>query len=331
MYSIPVLFIFFNRKEIALKSFERIKAAKPARLYLAQDGPRDRYGEAEKTAITEIRSTITDLVDWDCEVHMRFSEKNQGCAMGVKTAIDWLFATEDCGIVLEDDCVVTDSFFPFMEDILTRYRDDQRVGMVSGSNLITAYKETESSYFFSRYKSCWGWGTWKRAWENMDFAMQWRNKHSDDIIANSGYYGRHKGKWQYQLKCIDGGYVSAWDWQWYFSLAAQNQLCVYPALNLVSNIGNGSMATHTSFGRITCASFELDFPLKAPAYVCPNRKFDMAFLKKENTIKRRILRTFPNKIKKKLKDFTRTYAIYKDSHRKNANQNQSFVPRGKKD
>ncbi len=319
MYDIPVLFIFFNRKDIALKAFERIRAAKPATLYLSQDGPRAEYGEQEQAAVAEIREAITSLVDWDCNLHTHFASHNQGCAMGVKTAIDWMFATEQCGIILEDDCVVNDSFFPYMEEILTRYTDDQRIGMVAGTNPIASCKATESSYFFSRYKSCWGWGTWKRAWNNMDIAMHWRSAHTADVIANSGYYGRHKQKWLYQLKCIDGGYVSAWDWQWYFTLSAQNQLCVYPAHNLVSNIGNGTTATHTAFATVTRQSAELTFPLKAPAYVCPNSQFDQAFLKMENTPMRRLLRVMPNKLKKKLKDIIKNYAIYKNSHGKNAN------------
>jgi hypothetical protein len=320
MYNIPVLFIFFNRKETALKAFGRIKAAKPAKLYLSQDGPRAEEGEAEKATVAEVRSAITNLIDWDCEVHTHYAEQNQGCALGVKTAIDWLFDTEECGVILEDDCVVADSFFPFMEEILTRYKDDQRIGMVAGCNPIGSYRETQYSYFFSRYKSCWGWGTWKRAWENMDLAMEWRDKHCDDIIANSGYYGQNKRKWQYQLKCIDNKYVSAWDWQWYFTLASQNQLCVYPAQNLVSNIGNGHMATHTSFGPITYESHDLDFPLKAPAYVCPNRKFDAAFLRKEKSLKQRIHRSVPNKLKRKLKDLIKAYAIHKDSRGKSTDK-----------
>lgn len=300
MCSIPVLFVMFNRPEIAYKSFLKIREAKPQRLYIAQDGARqNKEGEIEK--VLETRKRIMNLIDWPCDVKTLFQQQNLGCGEGVFSAISWLFANEERGIILEDDCVVNLSFFRFMEEMLNKYNEDQRIGMVAGSNLIPTYKETRSSYFFSRYKSCWGWGTWKRAWKNMDFDMSWRSSYMEDVINNSGYYARGQSKWKFQLKCIDSNYVSAWDWQWFFSLAAQNQLCIYPSVNLVSNIGNDKDATHTSFGTITYESKDIIFPLKEPLYVCPNEKFDRAFWNDENTLRLRIQRIVPNGLKKMIK------------------------------
>lgn len=305
-YNIPILFVFFNRLEISMRAFEAVRRQRPQRLYLACDGPRnDKSGEAE--IVLGIRNTILNSIDWDCDVKTLFQEKNLGCGKGVFTAINWLFDNEELGIVLEDDCVANDSFFRFMAEILNKYKDDQRIGMVAGSNLISTYNEKRCSYFFSRYKSCWGWGTWKRAWQNMDMEMNWRKDYLRDIISNSGYYARGEYKWHHQLKCIDEDYVSAWDWQWYYSLAAQNQLCVYPSVNLVSNIGDDANATHTSFGNITKASCDMTFPLVPPKYVCPNERFDNAFWKDENTIRLRIQRLFPNSVKTMIKDFIKKF------------------------
>lgn len=300
MYNIPILFVIFNRPEIARKSFESIRQRKPQKLYIACDGARsNKLGEA--AIVDKTRKTILDAIDWDCEVKTLFQKENLGCGKGVFTAISWLFENEERGIILEDDCVVNPSFFRFMEEMLEKYKDDQRIGMVAGSNLIPTYKETRSSYFFSRYKSCWGWGAWRRAWANMDLDMNWRKEYLMDIVNNSGYYAKGQSKWLHQLKCIDTNYVSAWDWQWFFTLAAQNQLCVYPSVNLVSNIGNDADATHTSFGTITYASHELEFPLKEPMYVSPNEGFDKAFWKDENTLRLRVQRLIPNTIKAKIK------------------------------
>lgn len=299
-FTTPILFVFFNRKDTSCESFKRIRDAKPAKLYLAQDGARkDKCGEDK--IVKETRDAILSMIDWDCEVKTLFQEENLGCGVGVFTAISWLFENEEMGVILEDDCVVTSSFFKFMEQMLRKYKDDQRIGMIAGSNLISGYTENKTSYFFSRYKSCWGWGSWKRAWANMDIDMNWRKDYCDDVICNSGYYSKGKSKWNYQLKCIDNNFVSAWDWQWFFTLSSQNQLCIYPAKNLVSNIGNDSNATHTSFGSITHKSHELDFPLVHPKYICPNKTFDAAFWNVENTFKNRILRMLPLKTKKILK------------------------------
>ena len=104
-YNIPILFIFFNREDIALKTFERIRSARPSRLYLSQDGPRQERGDEEKERVRRIREKIISLIDWECDIHKRFMDKNLGCAMGVKTAIDWMFETESCGIILHGTCV----------------------------------------------------------------------------------------------------------------------------------------------------------------------------------------------------------------------------------
>ena len=181
MFNIPILFVFFNRKDIAMQSFERIKAIRPSTLYLAQDGARQDRGMEEKEVIKELRQSIIDSIDWDCDVHTRFIEYNLGCANGVKTAIDWMFETEQYGIILEDDCVVGDSFFKYMEDILLRFKDDMRIGMVAGTNPLKSFK-SESSFIFSRFKSCWGWGTWARAWKNMDMNMSWRDTDCESVV-----------------------------------------------------------------------------------------------------------------------------------------------------
>lgn len=295
-YNIPILFIFFNREDIALKAFEMIRSVRPTRLYLSQDGPRIDRGEEEQRKLIRIRKHIIERIDWECTVHQRFMNKNLGCAMGVKTAIDWIFETEKYGIILEDDCVVSKSFFPFMEDILVRYKDDQRIGMVAGTNPIEKYRG-RTSFHFSRFKSCWGWATWARAWKNMDMDMTWRETDMMSVINNSGFNSRHNSKWHFQLKCIDRNHVSAWDWQWYFSLAAQNQLCVYPALNLVSNIGNDSEATHTSFGDITRERHELPLPLTAPSIVAPDYHFDKMFDANENRLTTMLARIIPHTLK----------------------------------
>lgn len=299
MYTIPVLVIVFNRLETAKKSFECIRKIQPKYLYVASDGPRIGYrDDVEK--INAVRVEILNSIDWDCEVKTLFQAQNLGCGIGVYTAINWFFKNVDYGIIMEDDCIVDSSFWEFMNEMLLRYKSDKRIGMVAGSNPIS-FSDYSYSYTFSRYKSCWGWGTWRRAWENMDINMNWRNEISQSVLLNSGYCGKDIVGWKYKLKCIDKKVVSAWDWQWYFSLSAQNQLCIYPKVNLVSNIGNGVDATHTAFGNILIQCQSLEFPLVHPQYVLPCSSFDRRFYSYSNSFKIKFLRIMPIKLKKILK------------------------------
>ena len=305
-YNIPILFVFFNRLEIAVESFEQIRKVKPSRLYLASDGPRHQKA-GENVKVETVRKVILDLIDWECEVKTLFQKRNLGCGLGVKTAIDWLFDAEEEGIVLEDDCIPQDSFFTYMTKLLKRYRKDNRIGMISGMNHFKE-KRSDDSYFFSTYKSCWGWATWRRAWKNMDLNMNWRDSAAEfDILKNMGFEGKDLEYWKYRLKLIDAKDVSAWDWQWYFSLSAQNQLSIFPKVSLISNIGFTEEATHTSSSAKDAyfATGEMKFPMQHPKYIVPSNSFDKAYYKDNENFYRKIIRHFPISVKSYIRNLVR--------------------------
>lgn len=295
MYNIPILFIIFKRKDVALKSFESIRKIKPGSLYIAGDGPRS-YIQDEDKKVKETRQAILKAVDWDCEIHTLFQKENLGCCMGVYSAINWLFDNEEEGIIIEDDCVVRDSFYPFAEELLVRYKDDYRIGMIDAANYLQNISIPDS-YGFSRYKSTNGWATWKRAWKLMDLKMDWRGGfYEESIIRNMGYKAKDIRYWKYRIKAVDYKDVSAWDWQWYFTLAANNMLGIYPKYSLITNIGFGADATHTSQGSVPSyyiSHKDIEFPLIHPRYIVPYVLFEKAFYRSNNTLFNRIKQLFP--------------------------------------
>lgn len=292
----PVLFLVFNRPDTTKSVFEAIRQARPPRLYVAADGPRsDRPGEAEKC---EEARRIATAVDWDCEMKTLFRETNMGCGPAVKASIDWFFGNEEAGIVLEDDTVATRGFFAFCDELLFKYQYDDRVAMIAGTNHI-GYKPTYASYLFSKNKACWGWATWKRSWNNMDFAMSWRNsQQAQCILNNMGCTGLHQKHWQNALSAIDDERVSTWGWRWYFSVAAQSQLTIFPSINMVSNIGFGDNATHTkgSPRKEFIQTYDMDFPLVHPEFICPDFEYDKSFERKKMP-GRRLRKYIPKSIK----------------------------------
>ena len=241
-----VLFLVFNRPESTRKVFDAIRAARPTKLYVAADGPRSsRPGEAK--LCSEVRE-IAVSVDWPCEVKTLFRDGNLGCRAGVSTGISWFFSHEEEGIILEDDVLPISTFFPFCDELLELYRNDPRISMISGSNLISNYFTPGHSYFFSRYTHIWGWASWRRAWQHYDVTMaqwpRWRDGHSLEAISGGrSMFTRH---WRSIFDAVYDGRVDTWDYQWTFAIWQMGGLTVLPAVNQTDNLGFGADATHTT-------------------------------------------------------------------------------------
>ena len=271
-----VLFLIFNRPDTTKQVFEAIRQAKPPRLYVAADGPRaDKSGESEK--VEWVRRVATD-VDWNCEVKTLFRDKNLGCRKAVSNAITWFFENEKEGIILEDDCLPSQSFLWFCEELLEKYRDDERVMVISGDNFDFGRKQTEYSYYFSRYIHTWGWASWRRTWKLYDVNMSlWPEVRDHGGLA--GILGRKKTVryWGGIFERVYRGTIDTWDYQLWFACCTQNGLCIIPNQNLISNIGFGSSATHTCeiYHKLAYLPVKaIQIPLQHPPYVIPNTMAD---------------------------------------------------------
>lgn len=242
----PVLFLIFNRPDKTQKVFNAIRQAKPKQLFIAADGPRpDREGEIEEC---QKARQIATSVDWDCEVKTLFRDKNLGCKIAVSSAIDWFFKNVEEGIILEDDCLPSQSFFWFCQELLEYYRNDTRVMYISGDNFQFGHKRGEGTYYFSKYSHIWGWATWRRAWNFFDLNMNNFEEFETENQINNIFRIRQQQKyWMKFFQLAYDGKIDTWDYQWVYTCLINNGLCIMPNVNLVSNIGFGSDSTHMKY------------------------------------------------------------------------------------
>lgn len=313
--NISVLLLVFNRPELTRKVFNRIAGAKPKKLFLVADGPREGNADDEK-ACAEVKKVVENIT-WDCEVHRNYSDINLGCGIRVASAISWVFDHVDQAIILEDDCLPDPTFFPYCEELLERYKNDSRVMTVSGRNLYENQTSTEYSYYYSMYPGTWGWATWRRAWEHYDYHVWlWENLKETDFPLgitrheNTAKYMRHHFERAYRndppenYRQWDNSY--AWDYQWVFNCWVQHGLSVIPDRNLISNIGFGKNATHTKNEDHEYASLPvtpMEFPLKHPPHKLVNRTADDYHFKKMSAKLDNLKKKRPNyflKVKNKL-------------------------------
>lgn len=272
-----VLFLVFNRLDTTKQVFEAIRQAKPPRLYVAADGARaNKEGEAEK--VQAVRDYIMQNIDWECEVKTLFREKNLGCKYAVSGAITWFFENEEQGIILEDDCLPSQSFFWYCEKMLDLYKNDERIMMVTGTNyLLDIQGEVQKPYIFSRHFSIWGWATWKRAWSTYDPELDGCHaflKNEKDY----SYLSLSKQEDLFYKSLINhviSKKVDTWDFQWVFNCIYNYGLCITPSVNLISNLGvDGAHAngrTENNFLEI----YEINVNnLEKPKWILPNMHHD---------------------------------------------------------
>jgi hypothetical protein len=241
----PILLLVFNRPETTSVVLESIRSVGPAQLYVAADGPRsDVAGEQQRCL--EARRVATSI-DWNCNVHTLYRDDNVGCALAVSSAITWFFEHEEEGIILEDDCVPSRSFYVFCQDLLERYRNNAAIMHVSGDNFQYGRRRGDASYYFSKYPFIWGWASWRRAWKRYEFESA-----SADVRS------------------------STWDAQWVLALEKYRGAAILPNVNLVTNIGFGADATHTKtlerFAQLPAK--EIQFPLRHPTEVSIDKAAD---------------------------------------------------------
>ena len=270
------LFLVFNRPETTARVFEAIRQARPARLYVAADGPRaDRLAEAERCA--EVRHIATQ-VDWPCELHTLFRDSNLGCREAVSSAITWFFEHEPEGIILEDDCLPHPSFFPFCQDLLARYRDDPRIMCITGNNFQDDMNGWPHSYYYSIYNHCWGWASWRRAWAEYDAELaRFEPAGARRILRGLSRVPGFVQAWMNNFESVHRGAVDSWAYVWTWSCWTQGGLTCTPRVNLVSNIGFGADATHTTgegAGMANLPVAPLPPPYTAPPHLAAKQPFD---------------------------------------------------------
>lgn len=270
----PVVFIVFRRPVVTRRVLSAIREAQPEILFIVADGPR-REQEEEARLCIEVRALVDTMVDWPCTVIKIYAEENLGCARRVSSGLTEVFQQVEEAIILEDDCLPDVTFFPFCEQLLEHYREDERVFQIAGCRLTFGDFTCGKSYYFSRYPHCWGWATWRRAWRHYDHGMRvWLQKREEGW-KNGPTSKRERRAWASSFDGVFSGRTDTWDYRWTAICWSLGVWSVTPAQNLVSNIGFGADSTHTKDGKwggIPVCS--MVFPLTHPTAVKGNELCD---------------------------------------------------------
>ena len=283
---VAVLILFFNRPDHLKEVFDEVKKARPTKLFLYQDGPR---GERDMAGIEACRKVVADI-DWECEAHTNYQERNQGCDPSEYLSQKWAFSMVDRCIVLEDDDVPSQSFFPFCKELLDRYADDERVWMISGFNTDEVTTDVADDYFFAQTCIIWGWASWRRVIDTWDGSYSFLDDEQTmrqlRTLIHQRKQNEHLIDMLHDHRASGKAFYESIFWA---SMLLNNGLAIIPKHNLINNRGLTADSTHftgsihttpRAYRRIfTMKRHELQFPLRHPKHVIDHVAFKERFYK----------------------------------------------------
>ena len=235
----PIALFTYNRADHTQRAVESLlknAEAKFSDLFIFSDGPKT---PEKKAGVEENRKYIHTISGFN-SISIIEREKNWGLANSLIAGITEVINKYGKVIVVEDDLILSPYFLQFMNEGLEKYKDDDRVGTITG--FVPPIKDKLPETFFLKYFQCWGWATWKRAWDLLETdarpllkGLRFK-KTKFDVGGGVGNYGN--------LYCQKVGLVDSWYLRYYASLFLKDKLSLYPGRSMVTNDGLDGTGTH---------------------------------------------------------------------------------------
>ncbi len=289
----PLLITAFSRPDYMKVLLDKLANKSFSKFYFAIDTPRNGFVEQEK-----LQKEVLVLIEDFCRHHknsliLKHSE-NQGCKIAMQKAITWFFEQEEMGMILEDDCIPGESFFDFASEMLDRYQDDDKAMHVSGSNFQLGRKRGKHSYYASKVPHIWGWATWRRAWQKYESYIDPTNLPEIKQHLNNDLMFEYHEK---VFKKTNDGEINTWDYQWFYTIWKYRGTCITPNKNLITNIGFGIDATHTTDPNNSLAALQIEAlkkPINHPTKLVFNETADHFYLRnhlvRKDTLLKKVVR-----------------------------------------
>jgi len=273
MFNTPIAIFIFNRPQCTEQLVKALSLVKPTRLFVIADGPRNNF----EIELCEQTRAVIENIDWPCTIIKRYATSNIGCRESIPNGLKYVFDQVDTCIILEDDCIPQPSFFPYCEELLYRYKYDERVMTIGGHRSDGPNELDTESYYFSKYPSIWGWATWKEKWAKYDLNMsQWADLKDSNWLDDVLNTTKAVAYWSRMFDYMKNG-LDTWDYALTYSCWLHKGVSIRSRVNMISNIGFGQNATHThqtDMADIYANSIDIKFPLNHPISLSIDKDID---------------------------------------------------------
>ncbi len=271
---VPILFILFKRHDTALRVLGQIAKVQPGKLYISQDGPRNKN---EALEVDSTMDAVLSKINWKCKLTVWKHDKNLGLKKHIPEAFDKFFRKEDFGIYLEDDTLPSEGFFYYQQELLRRYKNDKKIFSINGTNFYPEAVKSKDSYYLSRLGDIWGFGLWKRSWklyksDMKDFLPVSKTPGYKDFFFSLKHRYYLETFWMALVKKK----LDSWAMQLVYTALKNNMFFIAPNVNMVDNIGNNNSSSNISIQKYH-KKFGDPFPLRHPKNLKYNKKYDRIY------------------------------------------------------
>lgn len=273
--NLPLVIFLYRRPRLVSELLEALRAVQPSKIWLVADGPKN---SREAELCQQARLEAENAICWPCDVRRVYADANLGLKKRIETGLDQVFGLEAEAVILEEDCHPTPDFFPFCEAMLKKYRNEPKVGAISGNCFLPKKQVLATDYYFSRYVHIWGWATWARAWKAYDRSRwAWPKQGFCELFPNADK--KEEAYWNRIFKRMASGELSSWAYGWIAWFWMQGWVSITPAQNLVRNVGFGPDATNTRDVLVKTGMEREDLlsaPFKGPMEIKADTELDRA-------------------------------------------------------
>ena len=284
---LPILILCYNKLNSLKRIISILKKLKYSNIYISLDGPSSDNDKNNLKVLEYVNQLKTKK-----KYNIKVNKYNKGCKAAVSQAITWFFKNEEKGVILEEDCIPSNSFFKFCYILLEKYENNKKIGHISGTNPLKFYN-SKHSYFFSHYGGVWGWATWRDRWSKYDVRMkEWKNYEKFNLYLKTKNFLDFILR-LYQLNKTYKNKIDTWDYQWSFSKIKNNYLSIIPSKNLITNVGFNKNAKHT-FDNNNSFSFLKKFEIRFP--LIHNNRFEHCNIFYNRVVNQRVGNILRNKI-----------------------------------
>ena len=284
---LPILILCYNKLDSLKRIISILKKLKYSNVYISLDGPSSDKDKNNLKVLEYVNQLKTKK-----KYNIKVNKYNKGCKVAVSQAITWFFKNEEKGVILEEDCIPSNSFFKFCYILLKKYENNKKIGHISGTNPLKFYNPKQS-YFFSHYGGIWGWATWRDRWSKYDVKMkEWKNYEKFNLYFKTKNFLDFILR-LYQLNKTYKNKIDTWDYQWTFSKIKNNYLSIIPSKNLITNVGFNKNAKHT-FDKNNSFSFLKKFEIRFP--LIHNNRFEHCNIFYNRVVNQRVRNILRNKI-----------------------------------